>query len=499
MALKIYNSLSHKKEIFKTVEPGLVKMYVCGMTVYSDAHIGHARTYLAFDIIRRYFEYKGYRVFYIQNITDVDDKIIAAAQREIIDVLEYSRRYTERCLHDLDTLGIRRADLYPKASETIPDMIEMIKVLIDKGYAYVADGDVYFSVERFSDYGKLSRQRLSEMKAGARVEPGEKKKNPLDFTLWKKSKPGEPSWPSPWGSGRPGWHIECSAMSSKYLGLPFDIHGGGMDLRFPHHENEIAQSESATGKNFANYWMHVGLLTVNGEKMSKSLGNIVNIRDILKKYNPEVIRLFLAQTHYRSPPDFNDKALIEAERNLDRIYRVKEKLEDCIEGKMIKTVEETAVKKEDKTYLRAIQRFREGFEESMDDDFNTPRAFAFLFDFINNTNKYLDGTKNVNYDLCSLAFDTLLKIGNTLTLFQDSPGRKDENDTAKRLRELIVEYRIESQVDDVKTMVDLLLKYREKARMMKDYTTADDIRGKLIKLGFEIQDTDKGPVWRKKI
>jgi len=318
MSLKIYNTISRKKEKFIPVQKGKVKMYVCGMTVYSDAHIGHARTYLAFDIIRRYLEYKGYKVTYVQNITDVDDKIIAAANEKGMNPLEYSKYFTERCLADLDALGIRRADLYPKASENIKDMIEIINKILENGYGYISNGDVYFSVEKFKDYGKLSKQRLEEMKAGARIEPTEKKRNPLDFALWKSAKPGEPSWDSPWGRGRPGWHIECSTMSSKYLGLPFDIHGGGMDLIFPHHENEIAQAEAATGKKFVNYWIHVGLLTVNKEKMSKSLGNIINIRDAIKRWEPEVIRFFFASNHYRSPPDFNEKALQNAESALKK-------------------------------------------------------------------------------------------------------------------------------------------------------------------------------------
>jgi len=291
MTLKIYNSLSRKIEDFKPIEEKKVKMYVCGMTVYSDAHIGHARTYFAFDLIRRYLEYKGYKTLYVQNITDVDDKIINAANKEGIDALEYSKRFTDRCLEDLDKLGIRRADIYPKASETISDMIKMIQDIIQKGYAYVSNGDVYFSVEKFKNYGKLSGQKIDDMKTGARIEPGEQKNNPLDFALWKKAKPGEPSWKSPWGNGRPGWHIECSTMSGKFLGIPFDIHGGGMDLRFPHHENEIAQAEAATGKDFAKYWMHIGLLTINGEKMSKSLGNLVTINDFLAQHEADALRM----------------------------------------------------------------------------------------------------------------------------------------------------------------------------------------------------------------
>ncbi|HDQ15439.1 MAG TPA: cysteine--tRNA ligase, partial [Bacteroidetes bacterium] len=354
MSLKIYNSLTREKEDFKPVEKGKVKMYVCGMTVYSDAHIGHARTYFAFDVIRRYFEYKGYKVIYVQNITDVDDKIINAANKEGIDALEYSRRFTDRCLGDLDKLGIRRADLYPKASETIPDMIRLIEKIIDNGYAYEADGDVYFSVEKFKDYGKLSGQKLEDLLEGARVQPGENKRSGLDFALWKKAKPGEPSWPSPWGEGRPGWHIECSTMSSKELGLPFDIHGGGMDLRFPHHENEIAQAEAGTGKKFANYWIHIGLLTVNGDKMSKSLGNIINVKDLIEKWDPEVIRFFFAQAQYRSPPDFSEKALKNAKKGLVRIHRFIEKLEICSENSKSK-FDKKSLSKDEKEFLNFIE------------------------------------------------------------------------------------------------------------------------------------------------
>jgi len=500
MVLMIYNSLSRRKEVFKTVEPGVVKMYVCGMTVYSDAHIGHARTYLAFDIIRRYLEYKGYRVFYVQNITDVDDKIIAAAQREGVDALEYSRRYTERCLRDLDMLGVRRADLYPKASETIPDMILMIQRLIDGGYAYVSDGDVYFSVERFPGYGKLSGQRLSEMKAGARIEPGEGKRNPLDFALWKKAKPGEPSWVSPWGPGRPGWHIECSVMSSKHLGLPFDIHGGGMDLRFPHHENEIAQSESLSGGLFANYWMHIGLLTVNGEKMSKSLGNIVNIRDVLVDHKPEVVRLFFAQTHYRSPPDFNEDALKDAEKALDRIHRVKEKMESYIKDKKIKKFKEENLDDEDKEYFNDVQLFIKGFEEAMDDDFNTPKAFAVLYEFVNNTNKYFNNAKKVNLELVSYALDSLIKHGRILTLFQEEDALRGDEKLLKKLRDLLRRYKGEADdLNDAAMIIESLLRIREKERKKKNYESADMIRKELRDLGFEIQDTDQGPKWRKMI
>ncbi len=499
MAMRIYNSITRQKEDFVPVEKGKVKMYVCGMTVYSDAHIGHARTYFAFDAIRRYFEYKGYKVTYVQNITDVDDKIIAAANREKIDPLEYSRRFTEICLGDLDALGIRRADLYPKASETIPDMIEMTQKIIDKGYGYVSDGDVYFSVEKFDDYGKLSGQKIDEMKVGARVEPGEQKRNPLDFALWKKAKAGEPSWKSPWGQGRPGWHIECSAMSSKYLGLPFDIHGGGMDLRFPHHENEIAQAEAATGKTFAKYWMHIGLLTINGEKMSKSLGNIVNVKDLLKKWDSEVIRMFFAQTHYRSPPDFNEKALTDVKKGLEKIYRLKEKLEEASKKAKVKKIDEKKLTNEEKAYLTSINEFKEQFEEAMDDDFNTPKAFAVLFEFVNKSNKYLEGEPNET--LCAHSLETLLKMGNILTLFQPKNTKislPEDLILVKKLQTIVQKYEKDFNKTNVEELLKAILNAREKARKEKNWKAADGIRKELEDIGFEIQDTDAGPAWRKK-
>ncbi len=498
MALKIYNTLTRKKEAFTPVEKGKIKMYVCGMTVYSDAHIGHARTYFAFDLIRRYLEYEGNQVTYVQNITDVDDKIINAANKEGIDALEYSKRFTGRCLEDLDKLGIRRADIYPKASETIPEMIKMIKSIIDKGYGYESRGDVYFSVEKFKDYGKLSGQKIDEMKIGARIKPGETKNSPLDFALWKKAKPGEPSWGSPWGEGRPGWHIECSTMSSKHLGLPFDIHGGGMDLRFPHHENEIAQAEAATGKNFAKYWIHIGLLTVDGEKMSKSLGNIINIKDLLKKWDSEVIRFFFAQAHYRSPPDFNEKALENAEKGLDRIHRLRERLEDLCKN-IDSKLDEKVLNKEEKNYLKTINVFKEEFGKAMDDDFNTPQAVSVVFDFVNSSNKFLEENANPNKALCKHSLDTLIELGNILTLFQPSlVEKKDENDLSKQLQEILKKYGEETSEKDIEKIMDLVLELREKARRNKDWGKADNIRDELSKIGFEIQDTDEGPVWRKK-
>ena len=482
MVLRIYNTLTGKKEEFKPVEEGKVKMYVCGMTVYSDAHIGHARTYLAFDIVRRYLEYKGYKVTYVQNITDVDDKIIKSANERNMDPLEYSRYYTERCLSDMDALGIRRADIYPKASEHIEDMIKMIEKIIENGYGYVSDGDVYFSVEKFKDYGKLSKQKIEEMRAGARVEPGEKKRNALDFALWKSAKPGEPKWQSPWGEGRPGWHIECSAMSTKYLGVPFDIHGGGQDLIFPHHENEIAQAEAAYGNGFANYWMHVGLLKVKGEKMSKSLGNIIPIRDAIKMYDPEIIRFFFASMHYRSPPNFTEEALDNARKSLEKIYRIYD---------LLRYYEKRSIGDEDKEVKEFIKDLEKGFEEAMDDDFNTPMAMKVIFEFIDKINNKLK-ERALGPKTSGAAREALRRVCNVLTLLQDV---KEPDIDPDEIKSLLEKYGLEVEVKGAEEGVDALLKRREDARKERDWNTADSIRDDLKKLGIEVEDTKSGAVW----
>jgi cysteinyl-tRNA synthetase len=496
MSLTVYNSLSRTKEPFVPLKKNTVRMYVCGMTVYSDAHIGHARTYVAFDVIRRYLEYKGFKVTYVQNITDVDDKIIAAAHKEGVDPLSYAQRFTKRCLEDLDALGVRRADLYPKASETIPDMIEMIQRLIANQYGYVADGDVYFSVEKYQKYGQLSGQNIAEMKSGARIEPGEQKQSPLDFALWKHAKPGEPTWDSPWGPGRPGWHIECSAMSNKLLGVPFDIHGGGMDLRFPHHENEIAQAEAATGKPFAKYWMHIGLLTINSEKMSKSLGNIINIRDLLQKWDAEVLRMFFAQAHYRSPPDFSEKALTDIEKGLERLYRLKERLE---EHAAHQEPSPSKLSNDEKRYKETVKEFQTAFEQAMDDDFNTPKAFASLFEFVNASNRFFETTKP-SVDLCRYALEVYLRAGTVLTLFQPrtKASRQEDSTVVRKLQQLLQPYQTSGTPSTAEELLRHLLDAREDARRRKDWGTADAIRKGLEVLGYEIQDTTHGPVWRKK-
>ncbi|MCD6512464.1 MAG: cysteine--tRNA ligase [Thermoplasmata archaeon] len=487
--LRIYNTLTRKKEPFIPVEQGIVRMYVCGITTYSDAHIGHARTYVAFDIIRRYLEYKGYKVTYVQNITDIDDKIINAAAEKNMDALEYSSYYAKRCLEDLEKLGVRPADMYPKASEHIDDMIEMVKKLVDRGYAYVSEGDVYFSVEKFRDYGKLSGQDMEQIKAGARIMPGEKKKKPEDFALWKAAKPGEPKWHSPWGEGRPGWHIECSAMSSKYLGMPFDLHGGGQDLIFPHHENEIAQAEASEGKRFVNYWLHAGLLKIRGEKMSKSIGNIINVRDALSMWDAESLRFFFASVHYRSPPDFSEEAMRNAENAVRRIRIAKEKLEMAA-GEDDK-FNEKGLDEVEKEYLNNVKKFIRNFEVAMDDDFNTPKAIETIFDFVKDTNILFMKKENPSPPLCRYALNTFLKIANVLTLLQEEEKKVD----VEALKKIASGYGVEEQ-GSWEEMLERLLEIRRNARKEKNYALADEIRAKLKEIGIEIEDRGEETIWR---
>ena len=482
--LKVYNTLTRQKEPFIPLEEGIVKLYVCGMTTYSDAHIGHARTYVAFDIIRRYLEYKGYRVFYVQNITDIDDKIIKAANEAGMDPLKYSANYAKRCLEDMNKLGIKPANLYPKASEHINDMIKMIETLIKKGFAYVSNGDVYFSVEKFKDYGRLSNQKLDEIKAGARIEVGDKKRRPEDFALWKEAKPGEPKWESPWGYGRPGWHIECSVMSSKYLGVPLDIHGGGADLIFPHHENEIAQAEACYGKRFVNYWLHSGMLKVRGEKMSKSLGNVISLREAMEKWGSETLRFFFASYHYRSPADFSEEALKNAGNALKRLRIVKENLEELAEDGEL---DESELDEMEKSYFKAIGSIKKDFEEAMDDDFNTPKAIESLFEFVKETNKVLM-KKKPNGKLCKYALNEFTKMANVLTLLQEEKSLDEE--AIKKIGE---KYGLRGQAESI---IEKLIEIRKKARKEKNYKLADSIRDELKKAGIELEDIGEETKWR---
>ena len=407
MSLKIYNTMTRRKEEFVPLREGRVGIYACGVTVYDFSHIGHARAMVVFDVVQRYLRWCGYDVVFVRNYTDIDDKIINRAHEEGVGFNEIAERFITEFDRDMAALGVQTPTYTPRATEHIRDMIVLIQTLIAKGIAYEIDGDVYFSVKRFPGYGKLSGKNLDELMAGARVEIDERKQSPLDFALWKKSKQNEPFWESPWGNGRPGWHIECSVMSQKYLGETFDIHGGGMDLIFPHHENEIAQSEAATGKPFARYWMHNGFVNINQEKMSKSLGNFLMIRDVLKSYHPEAIRLFLLSNHYRSPIDFTDKIMDEATVSLDKIYAALERTEGVIQ-------------RSEKTG-DSWQKFA----EAMDDDFNTAKGIGILFDAVRNINRLMDEhSGNIPDDsrkILEAELSDILKIGDILGILTESP------------------------------------------------------------------------------
>ncbi|MBU4128956.1 cysteine--tRNA ligase, partial [bacterium] len=439
MTLKVYNTLTGKKERFLPLKKDRVRMYVCGVTVYDDCHLGHARCYVAFDVIYRYLKYKGYKVKYVQNITDVDDKIIAKArelkksdiryQKSDVKALvrEVAERYTKEYFKWMDYLKIKRADLYPKATEHIEDMIELIQELLDKGYAYEIGGDVYFNIAKFSSYGKLSGRSVDEMRAGARVEVDERKRNPLDFALWKRAKEGEPIWKSPWGEGRPGWHIECSAMSMKYLGESFDIHGGGQDLIFPHHENEIAQSEVYSGKPFVKYWLHNGFVATRGEKMSKSLGNIFTLKELFKEFpDPEVTRLFLLSMHYRSPIDFTKEKLVEIEKRLSHFYNLLDFILQALKGRISnRRINPRSLSKEERRLYQEIRKTDEEFDRALDDDFNTAKALSSLDRLAKVTNALKDNPKiSGNKALLSKVYRLLKEKGKIIGFFEEHSWEK---------------------------------------------------------------------------
>ncbi len=454
--MKIYDTLSGEKKEFVPVHEGRVGIYVCGPTTYDYAHIGHARPAILFDVFRRFLEYLGYDVILISNITDVDDKIINKANELGKDPIEMAHYYAREYLKDMDALRVRRANIIPKATRHIEEIINLIKILVDKGYAYESGGDVYFSVKKFKDYGKLSHRKIEEMLAGARVEVNEKKRDPLDFALWKASKPGEPSWQSPWGPGRPGWHIECSAMSMNYLGPTLDIHGGGADLIFPHHENEIAQSEAATGKPFAKYWMHVGLVRFEKEKMSKSIGNVFLIKDFLKKYPPEVLRLMYLNSHYRKPYDFSEKNIEDSLPLLEKIWSTYQILKD------------SAMQEEpSKDIAMKIEDAREKIIAALEDDFNTREAMKEYLSFINFARELKGGDA-----LAALNF--LKEMDEIFDLLP-----RGENEGKE------------------KELIELLLNVRNEERKRKNYEIADYIRDELEKIGIKIEDTKEGTKWYK--
>lgn len=471
--LRVYNTLTRQKEPFVPLVPGEVRMYTCGPTVYHYIHIGNARAAVVFDVVRRYLAYRGFRVTYVQNFTDVDDKLINAAREMGLTVPEVAERFIAAYREDVRALGVREPDVAPRVTEHIPEIIAFIQGLIDKGLAYEADGDVYFRTARFPAYGKLSHQPLDELMAGARVEVSEKKENPLDFALWKKAKaPDEIAWDSPWGRGRPGWHIECSAMSRRYLGDSFDIHAGGQDLIFPHHENEIAQSEGLTGKPMARYWLHNGFVNIKGEKMSKSLGNVLLVRELRRQHDPMALRFFLLSVHYRNPINFSEELLAQAEVGLARLRTAVENLRFALGG-----AREGAVEPE---VAEAVSTLRARFVAEMDDDFNTANAITVLFDAAREANQYVRrdamvrGSVQAFLDLFAELAEEVL--GLTLAPQAEASGEDDS---------FVAE-------------VERLIAERQEARKRKDWATADAIRDRLNQMGVIVEDTPHGVRWRRK-
>jgi cysteinyl-tRNA synthetase len=465
MALKIFNTLSNEKETFIPLAPGKVRMYVCGVTVYDSAHIGHARSFFTFDIIYRYLKFAGLEVEYVRNFTDVDDKIIKKANDEKVSCDAVTSRYIEEFARDSENLGWLRPSREPRATDHIPEILAIIETLEAKGLAYRVDGDMYYAVAGFADYGKLSRKKIDELESGARVEVDERKRSPLDFALWKSSKPDEPTWNSPWGPGRPGWHIECSAMSTKYLGQPIDIHGGGRDLIFPHHENEIAQSEGAYQQALARYWIHAGFLNINHEKMSKSLGNFFTIRDILKEFDAVALRHFFLGSHYRNPLDFSKDGLEDASKAADRIFDTIERLD-----RTVKPVSQAAP---DAALMAA-------FREEMDDDFNTPRALALIFDEVRALNKLLDEKKAQGI---AARYAALRAMCDALGLLQEG--------YLERKKQRWLEKGILSE-----RQIEIEIGRRNDARRTKNWPEADRIRDELNRQGVAIEDTPEGTMWK---
>lgn len=466
--MKIYNTMTRKKEEFIPLEEGKVKMYVCGPTVYNFIHLGNARPFTVFDTLRRYFEYRGYEVTYIQNFTDVDDKIIKRSHEEGISPEEVAEKYIKEYFIDCDGLGIKRATVHPQVTDNIENIIVFVQDLIDKGYAYEAGGDVLFRTRKFKEYGKLSHQNIEELELGARIDVDDKKEDPLDFVLWKAKKEGEPGWQSPWGEGRPGWHIECSVMSNRYLGNTIDIHAGGQDLQFPHHENEIAQSECRNGHTFARYWMHNGYINVDGEKMSKSLGNFFTVRDISNKYDLGLVRFFLLATQYRNPVNFSDTVLEQAKAGLERLTNARDNAEFILGN-----LADSSLRDEEKELATGLDKYRERFIEAMDDDLNTADAISVIFELA----KFMN--TNIS-DQSSKEFVQLnLDIFNELTGVLNIANKSVEED------------------DSLSQKVEDLIVKRAQAKKEKNFALADQIRDELTAMGIAIEDTRQGVKWKK--
>ncbi len=478
--LKVYNTLTKQKEEFVPQVAGEASIYVCGVTPYNHPHIGNARPFVTWDVIKRYLKKSGYKVKHVQNFTDVDDKIIRTANQEKLTWADISGRYIEAYFEVMDKLNVTRADIYPKVSDHIDEIIAMIGTLVEKGYAYQVDGDVYYSVEKFADYGKLSGRKLEDMQAGARVNVDERKNHPMDFALWKSAKTGEPSWESPWGAGRPGWHIECSAMSLKYLGETFDFHGGGSDLIFPHHENEIAQSQACCGDShaFVKYWLHNGFITINEEKMSKSLNNFFTVLDILKQYPAEVLRFFIVETHYRSPLDFSDERLNESARSLERL---KTAMLNSIELEKQPAGEESDISK---ALVSTAKKVKQDFYEAMDDDFNTALALSSMFALAKEINVYYHAvaTGKIKHDSESFAVarGVYEDMSDILGILVDIREKTSEED--------------EEMVED---LMKIIIELRQQARVSKDWATADKIRDELNAIGVTLEDSPTGIRWKK--
>ncbi len=466
--MKIYNTLTRKKEEFIPINENEVRMYSCGPTVYNYFHIGNARPFIIFDTVRRYLEYRGYKVNFVQNFTDIDDKMIKRANEEGITVKELAERFINEYFIDAKGLGIDKATVHPKATENIDAIIDLIKKLEDNGFAYNVKGDVYFSTKKFMEYGKLSHQSLDDLDLGSRIDVDDRKQEPMDFAVWKAQKPGEPAWDSPWGKGRPGWHIECSAMANKYLGETIDIHSGGQDLVFPHHENEIAQSEAANGKPFARYWMHNGFINVNNEKMSKSAGNFFTVRDIAEKFDYEIIRFFMLSAHYRSPINFSADLLEQAQNALGRIYNCLDNLLYLGEHAQLKVITD-----EEKVLQSRLLDIKGKFIEGMDDDLNTADAIAAIFDMVKEVNSNITASSNSSKEIIEFSHSLIKELGGVLGIGQ----KQKENNLDSEIEELINQ--------------------RQQARKDKNWKLSDEIRDKLKEMGIVLEDTPQGVKWKR--